>query len=113
MIELHSKGYFPLTKEILGQSVPQRPGIFQLAVLVSNGIHQPFHTEQTENLRARLGMLMTSPIDSIPVTISSCLNEFRVYFTFYEIDDPRYRSDVEKLLSMTADPVMRLHLRFE
>jgi hypothetical protein len=113
MLELQRNGYYPLTGERLGELVPERPGIFLLAVRLANGVHQPFHTDQTENLYRSLSAFLERETQEVPEVARIYLEKFQAYFTFYEIVNPDYRRDIEKLLAMTADPVAKLQIVLE
>jgi hypothetical protein len=113
MMELHRNGYYPLTGDRLCELVPQRPGIFLLAIQLANGVHQPFYTDQTENLYRSLSAFLEWEDQALPEMARMYLEKFQAYFTFYEIVNPAYRRDIEKLLAMTADPVAKLQVVFE
>ncbi|HUN65271.1 MAG TPA: hypothetical protein VMW43_04155 [Bacteroidota bacterium] len=110
MMELHHRGYSPLDSGFDETTVPEKPGLLQLAIRLANGVHQPFFTEETENLRAAISTLRRSTPADLPEIVLLHLQKFQVYYTFYDILHPRHRRDVEKLLLMTADPVSRLHV---
>lgn len=113
MLELQRHGYYPLTRSGLGEIVPPRPGIYLLAIRLANGVHQPFYTDQTDNLYRGLSAFLGTDVEELPDAARMYLDKFQAYFTFYEILNPVYRRDIEKLLMMTADPVAKLQVLFD
>jgi hypothetical protein len=108
MISIEHKGYFPLTEEHLIRCVPPRPGVYVLAIELSNGVHQIFYTSQTENLHYNLSTLLAGGQADIPEIVTEYLRKHLCYFTYFVIPHAAYRHEIEKLLATTADPIKTL-----
>ena len=110
MPELEHNGYFPLTEEHLDMYVPSRPGVYMLAVKLVNGVHQTFFTSQSDNLYRSLRRILADENEHLSDDARSLMGRFKPYFTFFVIPLPDQRRDVEKMLSNTMDPVLKLRI---
>jgi hypothetical protein len=110
MVELEQNGYYPLTKGCLELSVPMRPGIYMLAIRLANGVQQNIFTSQSENLYTSLRKLAEGDLSQLPRDVATCLDRYQCYFTYFVILRPEYRDEVQKLLTHTSDPVVRLNI---
>jgi|ERR1051326_8018715 hypothetical protein len=108
MVELEQNGYYPLTEESLDLAVPSRPGIYMLAIRLANGVQQTIFTSQSENLYLSLRKLAIGDWEHLPPDVFTCLGRYRCYFTYFVILRQEYREEVQKLLTHTSDPVVRL-----
>jgi hypothetical protein len=110
MLELEHNGYYPLTKEHLDCYVPSRPGIFMLAVRLVNGVHRTFFTSQSDNLYRSLRTVAQRDWSHLPPVIQEYLEEYQCYFTYFVIFKTENRDEVEKMLTQTMDPVIKLKM---
>lgn len=110
MLELEHKGFYPLTEEHLSLYVPTRPGVYTLAIRLVNAKHQSFFTSQSDNLYTSLHNLLQGKRSHLPDEVNTHMEEFQTYFTYFLIVDTAQRLEVEKILTHTADPMMKLRV---
>jgi hypothetical protein len=110
MLELDHNGYYPLTKANFIHDVPERPGIYVLAVRLASGVHQTFYSGQSGNLYNSLQLLADGDFSEVPPIIVEYLTKYRCYFTYYVVAETTYRNEIAKMLAHTTDPVMKLTL---
>jgi hypothetical protein len=110
MFQLEHNGYYPLTEESLDRFVPARPGIYMLAVHLPNGVHQNFFTSQSDNLYRSLRTLASRDPRHVPEIVLEHLERYQCYFTYFVILKADYRNEVEKMLTQTTDPVVKLRV---
>jgi hypothetical protein len=108
MLELEHNGYYPLTREHLNLYVPSHAGVYILAVRLANGVHKTFFTSQTENLYKSLRSILHGDSSTLSPEIAEHKERFQCYFTYFVIVKETYRNEVEKMLTHTVDPVLRL-----
>ena len=110
MLELEHNGFYPLTEEHLRLYVPARPGIYTLAVRLVDGTHQSFFTSQSDNLYSSLQKLQRGDRLHLPLVAMTYMERFQTYFTYFLILGAEQRQEIEKLLTHTSDPVLKLRV---
>jgi len=108
MLELEHNGYYPLTREHLNLYVPSRPGVYMLAVRLANGVHRTFFTSQTDNLYKSLNSIFRGDSTTLAPVIAEHRDRFQCYFTYFVILKEANRTEVEKMLAHTVDPLLKL-----
>ena len=108
MFELEHNGYYPLTESHLNEYVPARPGIYTLAIRLVNGVHHTFFTTQSDNLYASLRKIADGDHSFLPLSAKTCMERFQPYFTYFVILNGEHQRGIQKMLSHTSDPVLKL-----
>ncbi len=110
MFELENNGYFALTRYNVDLAVPARPGVYTLAIRLSNGVHQTFFSSQSENLYRSLRNIVQRDPSRVSEDVLEHLERYQCYFTYFVILRAENRMEVEKMLAQTIDPVVRLKI---
>jgi hypothetical protein len=110
MIDIKNNGYYPLDRFYLDMYVPSHPGVYTLSVRSTVGGFRTIFTGQSENLYRTLRAFVRKDPSITPGTLLERLEENGCYFSFLVIMEQEYRSEIEKMLNHTADPVSKLKI---
>ena len=108
MVSLEHNGFYPLTKGCILSTVPERAGIFTLAIRLPNGVHKNFFTLGSENMHRSLLQVLKGDRKELSDEATEYLKTFRCYFTYFIILDAHQREAVAKMISSTCDPIVQL-----
>jgi len=82
MLTLEHNGYYTLTKNNIEKIVPSQPGIYLLAVQLSNGVHQTILTRSSDNLYLSLRRILEKDGVYTSIVIQECVDKYQCYFTY-------------------------------
>jgi hypothetical protein len=107
-MNVKTKEYFPLTLSVVDAIVPQKEGIYVLAVQLNDGSFESLHISFSDNLNNSFGEHILEDYSRLPENAARMLKKYKAYGTFFLTGGSEYKHQFEKLFTQTVDPISSL-----